>query len=94
MENYTYKGVTGTLPELCQHFDKNLNLVRYKILWGFEIVSAMETIDSTREIYSYKGITCELTDLCKHFDKPYSPIRNRLQNGWNIEKAMETSISL
>lgn len=40
---YTVKGVTGTLPELCQYFKISPNTVKTRLRRGFSIEEALLT---------------------------------------------------
>src|SRR5690606_11911695 len=88
----TVRGVTGTLPELMQHFDCKLShvAVRKRVKAGMDLERALTQAPVTGKRgkqYTAFGVTDSLGRLAKRFGCEIDPqsIRGRLRNGMSIE---------
>lgn len=91
-KSYTYKGVTGSLKEICKKFNVNYSTVCNRRSKGMSLEEAIETPFKNKNIYSYKDITGSLLEICKKFNVNYWVVYNRLSKGMSLEEALETPI--
>lgn len=77
-DKYTFKGVTGTLPELAEHFGVPYSTVYFRLNSG----KPLEVVFSSKyfkfDTLTYKGVTGTLSELCKHFGVNYNTAYGRL----------------
>lgn len=89
----TYKGVTASLVELCEIFDKNYHLVNCRIQQGWSFIDAMELPcgSETKRHHHYltfRGETKTLAQFAKELGFKRSIIGERLKRGWTVEEAL------
>ena len=95
-EIYTYKDFTGTLKEIIEHFD--LDIQRATLQWrlsnGMRIEKAIET-PLRYEAYIYKGFKGSLKEIIRHFNLNinYGTFKDRLRKGMTIEEAIEAPVN-
>ena len=96
---YTYKDFTGTLKEIIEYFNLDINYktLQDRLYKGMTIEEAIETpVDQLikAKIYTYKDFTGTLKEIIERFDLNinYNTLYNRLYNGMTIEEAIETSV--
>ena len=93
---YTYKGFIGTLNEIIDHFDLDINkkTLSDRLQKGWSIEDTIETPlnkSNVAKIYTYKGFTGSTQEIISHFelDINHMTLRNRLYNGISIKEAIE-----
>ena len=96
---YTYKDFTGTLKEIYDHFNLDINYktLKRRLYNNMSIKEAIEApvADNKAKIYIYKGFSGTLKEIIDHFDLDIniSTIYDRLRNGMTIEETIETPIN-
>ena len=84
-EKYTYKGVTGTLPDLAKYFGVDYSTAYSRLQSGKSLDVVFSPINSKYDKLTYKGVTGTLPELAKHFGVLYATAYNRLQAGKSLD---------
>ena len=87
-KKYEYKGVIGSLPYICNVFDRSYYAVKARLQMGWSLEDAMSVDVRKEKIYTYCGVTGNVSKLCKKFGKNINTVHSRLKLGWSIEESM------
>ena len=100
VKHYTYKGFTGSVKEIVDHFglDINHNVLRIRLFRGMPIEQAIEKPVQNKRVkqfYTYKDFTGSIPEIIDHFglDLSYSCIVNRINRGMTIEEAIKKPVN-
>lgn len=89
----TYKGVTGTMAELCDIFDLDYMLVNNRVQKGWSIEDAMATPKGAptkrrNKLITYNGITRTVSEWNAVTGGAKNTLSERLRRGYSIERAL------
>lgn len=90
-KTYTVDCVTGTISELCRHFEKRPNLVFRRLNLGWDLETALKTnLMQRRKKFpakiEYEGIVCSLSQHAIRKGLPRNLVWGRYKSGWNLEE--------
>lgn len=87
---YTHQDFSGTLPEVCKHFNVSYRAILNRLQVGISLEKAIETpIKARNKIYTYKEFSGNLKDICNYFKMEYNTITDRMRRGMSLEDAMD-----
>ena len=89
----TYKGVTGTMAELCDHFGMDYMLVNNRVQKGWSIEDALSTPKGAptkrrNNLITFNGITKTVSEWNKEIGGSKNTLSERLRQGYSIERAL------
>ena len=85
-EQYTYRGITGSVEYLCYINDLSASVVRQRLKTNPSIERAFAK-NLKKEIYTVHGQKGTLVELCKHFGLNELVVRQRLTRKYSLEEA-------
>ena len=93
---YEYKDFKGTIPEIINHFDLDINKMTIydRMRKGMTIDEAIETPIKKLASYKYKDFIGSVPDIINHFNLDINKITiyDRMRKGMTIEQAIETPL--
>lgn len=93
---YEYKNFKGTIPEIINHFDLDINKMTIydRMRKGMTIDEAIETPIKKLASYEYKGFIGSIPEIIAHFNLGINKmtIYDRIRKGMTIEQAIETPL--
>ena len=93
---YTYKNYTGSLKDIIDHFNLDINCatINKRLSRGMTLEEAIEkSFNKRNKVYTYNGFTGTVKEISDYFnlDINLNSIRYRLRNGMSVEEAFEVS---
>lgn len=87
-----YKGITGTLTEICELFNKDYGLVNGRIQKGWSVAKSLNTplngYTSRNHLLTYKGVTKSVADWNRELGFSKNTLSERIRSGMSVEEAL------
>lgn len=91
---YSLNGFTGTLKEVCVHFEVPYDIIRDRIRRGKTLEEAVFSPISKGQtgVYTVNGFVGNIGQICRHFDIPRASVIYRMSKGMTLEEAINDPI--